>query len=346
VAKGPPGATDAIVPAWEHLKRVLFSPFNLRKWLMLGLVAFLAGMMQGGGGGGGGGNVGGAPGGPGGDFEDFAQRVADWARAHTDELIAGGTALVVVGIGLTLLMLYLSSVFRFIFLESVITNEVRIRESWGRNRAEGSSYMCWRIGFGLLVLLALALFVGLPLAAVLWPLVEARGTGAPSPAPVLLAMVYGIGMTLVLAIAAGLIGAMTRDFVLPIMYLRRIGTLDGWRHFWPILCGNKTGFVIYFLLKIALGIAAGMAGLIGGCLGIAVAAIPLAAIGALGCGLVLLLGITAWQWWFLAVLIPVGVALILLLGYWITCVLLPIPVYFQAYALKYLGFAQPELETI
>ncbi|MFQ5809217.1 MAG: hypothetical protein ACE5JM_06330 [Armatimonadota bacterium] len=333
------------MPAWEHLKRVLFSPFNLRKWLILALVAFLAGVMQSGGGGGGG-NFGGPPGGPGGDFEDFAEGVADWARAHTDELIAGGTALVVVGIGFTLLMLYVSSIFRFIFLESVITNEVRIRDSWGSNKAEGISYMWWRIGFGLLVLLVPAIFVGLPIAAAVWPLVGARGSAAANPGPILFAMVYGIGMIFVVAVVGGLISGMTRDFVLPIMYLRRIGALDGWRRFWPILCGKKKGFAIYFLLKIAFAIAAGIAAGIGGCLGIVVAAIPLAAIGALGYGLVLLLGITAWEWWFLAVLIPVGFVLLLLLSYWMNCVLLPIPVYFQAYALKYLGFAEPELETI
>lgn len=328
------------MPAWEHLKRVLFSPFNLRKWLALALVALLAGA------GGGGGNVGGRAGRQYGGFDDIRQHVADWAHAHADEVVASGLALAVVGIGLSLLMLYVTSVFRFIFMESVIANEVRIRQSWGRNKAEGVSFMWWRFGLGLLVLLAFALFVGLPIAAVVWPSVGASGSGAAGAGPVLLCIIYGVLMTFVLAIVGGLIAGMTRDFVLPIMYLRRIGTLDGWRHFWPILCANKMGFVIYFLLKIAFVMATGIVGAIAGCAGIVVAAIPLAAIGALGYGLVLLLGITAWQWWFLTVLVPVGLVLLALLSYWMTCVLLPIPVYFQAYALKYLGYVEPELQTI
>ncbi len=42
----------------------------------------------------------------------------------------------------------------------------------------------------------------------------------------------------------------------------------------------------------------------------------------------------------------VGLIIATLLGYWMTCVLLPIPVWFQSYALKYLGYVKPEAHTI
>jgi hypothetical protein len=333
------------MPAWEHMKRILFSPFDWRKWAALGLVALLAGTMQGGGNGGGG-NFGGGPGGPGGDFEDFKERVEDWWGTYQSEIIAGGAALVVIGIGLSLLMLYISSVFRFMFLEAVITDEVRIRHSWVRNKAVGISFMWWRLCLNLLATLALALFIGLPVAALVLPTAGGDwGSGLASGSGMLL-ILYAIFMIAALSIVGGLISAMTRDFVLPIMHRHRVSTLEGWHHFWPILCGNKVGFAVYFLLKIALSLGAGIASVIGACLGILVAAIPLGLIGLVGYGLVMAFDITTWNWWYLTGLIPVGFVLMLLLSYWMTCVLLPIPVFFQGYALKYLGYADAKLETI
>jgi hypothetical protein len=77
-----------------------------------------------------------------------------------------------------------------------------------------------------------------------------------------------------------------------------------------------------------------------------VAAIPVALLGLLGWALVAALGITTWSWWYLAILIPTGIGVVLLFSYLVTCVLLPIPVYFQSYALKYLSYVEPEAATI
>ncbi len=341
--RAPMSAAEAIMPALQNVKRVLLSPFSVRKWLKLGLIAFLAGVMGGGGSGGGGG-----PSGTGGlDFDHVGRQIVEWYQAHTDAIIAGAVGLGIVGLAVFLIMLYVSSIFRFIFMESVITTETRIRESWHRNKAEGLAYMWWRIGFGLASLLLVALLVGGPVTIlVLFVIGPARGGGFTAVGGAIVLVLVAIFFALICALVIGLISAMTRDFVLPLMYLRRIGAVAGWRAFWPILCGNKLGFLIYFLLKVVLAIAAGIAGMFGAIIGLLVAVIPLALIGLIGWGIVLLLGITAWNWWYLAVLIPVGLVIAMLLGYWMTCVLLPIPVWFQSYALKYLGYVEPTAETI
>ncbi len=333
------------MPALQNVKRVLLSPFSVRKWLTLALIAFLAGVVGSGGGGGGGGPSG--NGGP--DFDQMGPQIAAWYQAHTDAIIAGAIGVGIVGLAVFLIMLYVSSIFRFVFMESVITTETRIRESWHRNKAEGLAYMWWRIGFGLISLLLVALLVGGPVILVIFILGSARGGEGGGFAAVGGAVVLGlvaIFFALICALVIGLISAMTRDFVLPLMYLRRIRSVAGWRAFWPILCGNKLGFLIYFLLKFVLAIAAGIVGMFGAIIGLIVAVIPLALIGLMGWGIVLLLGITTWSWWYLAVLIPVGLVIAMLLGYWMTCVLLPIPVWFQSYALKYLGYVEPKAQTI
>jgi len=312
----------------------------VRKWLKLGLIAFLAGVVSGGGGGG--------PSGSGGpDFDQVGPQIVEWYQAHTDAIIAGAIGVGIVGLAVFLIMLYVSSIFRFIFMESVITTETRIREAWHRNKAEGLAYMWWRIGFGLASLLVVALLVGGPVTIlVVFIIGPARGGGFAAIGGAIVLGLVAIFFALICALVIGLISAMTRDFVLPLMYLRRIGSVAGWRAFWPILCGNKLGFLIYFLLKAVLGIAAGIAGMFGAIIALLVAVIPLALIGLIGWGIVLLLGITAWNWWCLAGLIPAGLVIAILLGYWMTCVLLPIPVWFQSYALKYLGYVEPKVQTI
>ena len=330
------------MPALQNVKRVLLSPFSMRKWLRLGLIAFLAGVVGGGGGGGGGGPSG--TGGP--DFDHVGRQIVDWYQAHTDAIIAGAVGLGLLGLAVFLIMLYVSSIFRFIFLESVITTETRIRESWHRNKAQGLAYMWWRIGFGVISLLVVALLVGVPVIFIIGAARSGQGDGFAAVGGAIVLVLVAIFFALICALVIGLISAMTRDFVLPLMYLRRIGSVAGWRAFWPILCGNKLGFLIYFLLKVVLAIAAGIVGMFAAIIGPLVAVIPLALIGLIGWGIVSLLGITAWNWWYLAVLIPVGLVIAMLLGYWMTCVLLPIPVWFQSYALKYLGYVAPEAETI
>ncbi len=331
------------MPALQNVKRVLLSPFSVRKWLKLALIAFLAGVV-----GGGGSGRGSWPSGNGGaDFAQVWPQIVDWYQAHTDAIIAGAIGVGIVGLAVFLIMLYVNSVFRFIFMESVITTEMRIRKSWHRNKAEGLSYMWWRIGFGLASLLLIALLVGGPVAIlVIFILGPAKGGGFAAVGGAIVLGLVAIFFALICALVIGLINAITRDFVLPLMYLRRIGSVAGWRAFWPILCGNKLGFLIYFLLKFVMAIAAWIASLFGVVIALLVALIPLALIGLIGWGIVLLLGITAWNWWYLAVLVPVGLVIVILLGYWMTCVLLPIPVWFQSYALKYLGYVEPDAQTI
>ena len=338
----PKSALDAVGAALENVKRVLFSPFSLRKWLLLALVAFVAGVVGGGGGGHGGGGRSG--GGPGGTAESAWSSVVAWYEANAELVLVGVVVGGVVLLGLGLAVLYARSVFRFIFLESVITAETRIGESWHKNKREGLAYMWWRIGFGLVTSIVLAVVVGLP-GLLVYSLVTGQAGDAAKVATIVLTVLVGVFLLLVCGVVIGLVDALTRDFVVPLMYVRRINVLEGWGALWPILRENKLSFVVYFLIKFVSAAVAGMARFLGVIVGLAAAAIVLGILGVGGWGLVAVLGIT-WEWWYLWVLVPLGIGVMLLLGYWITCVLLPIPVYFQSYALKYLGFVEPEAETI
>ncbi len=52
---------DPVTPAIDRVKLILFKPFELRKWFVIGFCAWLAYLGAGGGGGGGPGGGGGGP---------------------------------------------------------------------------------------------------------------------------------------------------------------------------------------------------------------------------------------------------------------------------------------------
>ncbi|MGQ9729801.1 MAG: DUF7544 domain-containing protein [Candidatus Zipacnadales bacterium] len=348
----PRSAVEAILPAWQNTKRILFENFSVRRWLKLALIAFLAGVI--GGGGSGGFNFpgpGGSPGssqGGGPDLQEAWQQILSWCQAHVQEIIIGVAVLGGLGLILALLWTYISSVFRFIFLESVVTGETAIRASWHRNKGQGFSFFLWRLGFGMVASLVIALVVGLP---ILFLVIFLSATTEHAPS---VKVIFGsIGLLLVIVfliliagIILGLVRALTCDFVLPLMYLNRIGVIEGWSRFWELLWDNKVGFLVYFLMKILITVVLGLVSLILGCCGLLVAFLPIAALGAVGYFIVQAAGITSWSWTYLWAIIPVGLVTVIGLGYWMTCVLLPVPVYYQSYALKYLGYVEPTAATI
>jgi len=340
-----PSAVDAIGPAFENVKRVLFAPFNLRKWLVLAFIAMFAGVM-------GGGSFqgrwnGGSQGQGGGvDVEAPFDWLASAWQSDPVAVIGFGASAVLLLVSIWLLMLYISSVFRFIFLESVVTGKPEVRAGWHRNKAEGAAYMWWQIGFGLIALSAFVLLGGWPLVVAISTLVGAsKAGGSAIGGAILLLVLFGL-WALFLALAIGVVSALTKDFVLPIMYKERLGTIAAWKRFWPVLRQSKWGFVVYFLMKFVMALVAVIASIICVVLALLVAAIPLALVGLGVWGAIAALGITSWSWWYLAVIIPAGIGVVMLLSYWVTCVLLPIPVYFQSYALKYLGYVEPKAATI
>ena len=359
VPEAPKSAVEALGPAWQNTSRILFESFNLRKWLKLGLIAWLAGVMGGRGsvnfpsgnygGGPSGGGTGGAGGGPPPPFASAWYEITSWFHSHAAAVIGGAIAIGVAVVVLVLVMAYVSSVFRFIFLESVITNKTRIRESWRRNSAEGLSYFLWKLGFGAIAVLAAAILVGGPLLLAFMALGASRGGTGPSGggiAGMILMTLLAILLAFVAAIILGLISAMTRDFVLPIMYVRRVGVIAGWREYWQLLCAHKGGFALYFLMKIVITFAAGIASLFLTVLGLLVAAIPLGLLAGVGYLVVMAAGIHSWDWAYLWGLVPAGIVILIGLSYWMCCVMLPIPVYYQSYALKYLGYVEPEVALV
>lgn len=262
-----PSVIEPINPAIERTKKVLFQPFDFGKWLRLGFCAFLMSLGEGGGYSGGG-HGGGGPGGPGGnaDFEP----VFEWVRENMTLIVTIAIAVVLFFFVLGLVITWLSSRGRFMFLDGVVRNRGAVVAPWREYRREGNSFFLFRVCLGFAGLAVVLLILGI-CALVALPDIQDRQFGGSAMAAIGAAIVLFIPFAIVMAF----IGTFLNDFVAPIMYLRRITTIEAWREFHRAMLSGRMGtFILYFLFKIVIGIAVGAIAMATMCLTCCIVAIP------------------------------------------------------------------------
>jgi hypothetical protein len=254
---------DPIGAAIDRTKRILFKPFNIRKWFVLGFCAFLAYLGEGGGGppGGGGGGGGGGPSGA---------EVVDWIKANLALVIAVGMIVLIVMLAIGLLILWVRSRGKFMFLDGVVHNRGAVVAPWKAFRLYGNSLFLFSVAlaFGMLVIVMLIVASGVMLA---WPDIRSSEFGSAS----ILAIVIGLLLLFGAGIVYCIIAVLLEDFVVPTMYLHSVPVMSAWRIVRAeVLAGNLGTIILYFLMKIVLAIAIGVIGFIGTCLTCCLAVIP------------------------------------------------------------------------
>ncbi|MES0447167.1 MAG: hypothetical protein ABUJ92_11530 [Desulfobacterales bacterium] len=247
---------EPIGPAFEKVKTILFSPFDLRKWFVIGFCAWLAFLGSGGGNGGGG-----RGGGPPDVHEGFGQ-----AKVFVLENLGWIIPVALIGVMLIIVLwlvsTWLSSRGRFMFLHCVAENKAEVKVPWAKFRQHANSLFLFRIVLGLIGFAV----IGLPcLLAVGLIAITIANNG--SVAAAVLGIVVIVLMIVAISIVFALIGKFTMDFVVPIMFLRTTSCTAGWREFLTILSVNKVRFVLYILFQIVIAIAIGAIFSIGFCIG-------------------------------------------------------------------------------
>lgn len=285
--------TESMGPAWETMKRILFRPFNLGTWFSFGFVFFLQSCIEGGGGNGlniprgnsGGGGFG-HPRGSGGDDtgNNLAQIVHDVASSihlpFAHSLSGGGSGsgldpsviviivaiACLVAIPLGILMMWLGSRGQMMAIRSVAIGQANVSEQWNATRDAGGKLFKFRLA---MTGIGLAMFVPIGGAGALVVLPAIRD-GAKIES--LLPLLIGLGVVaLLLMFPLLLVNAMARNFVAPIMLKHGIGAREGWKRFWAVGRSQVGGIVVFYLLRMLVGIGAGIVGIIAGfltcCLG-------------------------------------------------------------------------------
>lgn len=257
--------------AWARMKMILFNPFDLGKWLVIGFSAWLAGLAGGGGGGGFRFN-------PTRDHMSSphvrqALRSAwEHLRAHPNWL-----ALIIVGAAVLavifLLLLWISSRGKFIFLDNVVNDRARIVEPWHRFAQRGDSLFFWRLGFLLACLVALAVMGTLAV-------VSAGGFSGFGFSSVRATAITGLAVLAVFVwgIACACVPLFLDGFVVPVMYRDGFGAAEAWRRLLPWIESHLGSFFLYGLFLLGLGVALGvgvvLAGLLTCCVGLLLVALP------------------------------------------------------------------------
>ncbi len=264
---------DPLSRAWGRMKKALFSPFNLKKWFVVGFTAFLAGLTEGPGGGGGNG----IKKGMGekcdlGEIVDAPKHVLDWFLYSPERIILVSLGVLIVFV-LVALVVWLSSRGKFMFLHNVVLKRTEIVKPWNQYSNEGNSLCVWSIGFGLLCMVFFSLFTGFVFK--LLAQIHYHGFSAPD---MVLWIIGSAFLFLVFILIAGYVWLFLNDFVVPIMYKYKITVSDAWARFLPLFRENAFNFILYglllFLVYLAVGIVVVLFGFFTCCIGFFLLAIP------------------------------------------------------------------------
>jgi hypothetical protein len=235
--------TDPIGLAMERVRQVLFRPFDLGKWFVIGFCAWLAGLGERGFGGNGGSNH------RRGDIHQEFEHARTYVVQNLYWILPLAIFLFVFCLALWALFMWLNSRGKFMLLHCVALNRSEIVAPWNHFAALANSLFWFRIVLGLVgMLITLPLLVFMFLSAISMFRYNTWNFGG-----VMLLIGLFIGM-LLFGIFFALIRKLTTDFVVPIMYLRGSRCLAAWSEFRQLLGAHFGEFVLYILFQIVIGL--------------------------------------------------------------------------------------------
>lgn len=248
----PPAEISVTVPfsqAIDRVKQVLFQPFDLGKWFIIGFCAWLAQL----------GEQGfsfnfpsGSSSRRGGGAGEGLEQARDFAMQNLWWIVPLILTLICVVIGLWLVFTWLSSRGKFMFLHCVALDRAEVSAPWSQFSRQGNSLFLFRIVLGLISFLVTLPFLVLAALAV-FSMVRHE---AATVFGVLMLIALVLGLILV-AVGFFLVGKLTMDFVVPLMFLRGNSCLESWKEFLGLLRANPGHFLLYLLFQLVLAIAIG-----------------------------------------------------------------------------------------
>ena len=264
--------SDPLIKGWTRMKKILFSPFDLNKWFMIGFTAFLASLADCHRGNKGGSNnitdhnidIG--------DIAEFPATAWNWFLDHAwwATLIVLGIFVIII---LALLFNWLSSRGKFMFLDNVVHNRALVSQPWREFKKHGNSVFLWRLVFGLICLAIFSFIVFIFFSFIMSFHFGNYPLSAKIPAIIGMALLF-----LAFLILAGYINLFLYDFVVPIMYKENITVTKAWGKFLTLLSNHFWYFLVYglfiFLLMVIVVLLIIAGGLLTCCIGFLFIIIP------------------------------------------------------------------------
>jgi hypothetical protein len=244
--------------AFELMKRILFQPFDLKKWLVIGFAAFLGGHF---------GGIGfNFPTG----FGNLRQpqpsqkiNIPEQWQPWLPMIIIGFVIFVLV---LVIVLMWLKSRGSFIFTDCIVRNRSAIVEPWREYRTEGNSYFMFRL---VVMLMAMTAVVVL---AIVFVLLGFLASGHRQPSGVVMAVL--LIPLFICWIAFSILVNLIFLFMAPVMYRQRCPAPNAARQVLRLIFANPEPFILFCLFGIVLVLAMLVVGCVVTCFTCCIAAIP------------------------------------------------------------------------
>jgi hypothetical protein len=246
--------------AFELTNKILFQPFDLRKWLVIGFAAFLSGHFAG---------VGFNFPSPFGNFKSH-RATQNVIPPHLEQwkpwLAAAIVLFALLVFALIIALTWLKARGNFIFTDCVVRNQAAIAGSWREYRKEGNSYFFFLLAvmFSVLLLLAamLASFIGVG-----W-LKQRPGETLSITSIGLIVLLFVFWVSIIILVSV------ISYFMVPVMYRRRCRAVEAFRSVALLINQNLGSFFLFCLFSIVLILAVLMIGGIVTCATCCLAALP------------------------------------------------------------------------
>jgi len=243
--------------AFELMKRILFQPFDFKKWFVIGFAAWLATL-----GSGGGGILNYGP-----NRREDVQKVNNAiGQIPQPILITGVCLLVLFAVILIVLFAWLRARGSFMFIDCIVKNRGGIAEPWREFRKEGNSYFL----FSLLVGFILLIFAGLLSLPLVFPAIRDGNFLRTHDVYLISAIAAWVLLMILLVLAWSLIGS----FMVPIMYRQRCRASEAFIVVTRLIAVHPGEILLYCLFWFVLALATAIVTCLATCATCCIAAVP------------------------------------------------------------------------
>lgn len=253
-------AIDSLNLAISRTGRICFKPFSFGVWMAMALMAFLSG--------GGGGNFNfnlpgrwsssgtGSTSHPGAAFDEW--RI--WFYDHMFTILIVGGIILIAVLLLLVLFTWLNCRAKFVLIDQIVQRHGRIVEPWKAIAPQARSLFYYLMIFGPIFLIGYALIAGLGLL-IAWPDIQSQLFTSYA----ISAIIFGMLSFLVFSLFVAMVNAVVYLILVPVMYFHRIKMMEAYRVFKThIMPGNIGQILLFFVMKIVIGIGIGIASMIVG----------------------------------------------------------------------------------
>lgn len=249
---------DALDKAFGRTKKCLFEPFDFWKWMKLVIIVMLIGGIGGNFNGGGNSN----------SSDDYnlpesgsTDSFTDVFRGFANQVPTGTSQGLIIGIVVLIFVLilffsYVSSIMEFVFVESLVSNDVRFWEYSRRYMRKGLGLFLFRVLTGIL-LLAIIAVMALPFVL---PLIGTSGENfTDTIASNIISLIFLlISILLVTAIIGGVISSFI-NLSIPVAIYTESGIFRAFSYVFRQFRKDWKQIVVYWFGRILLGLVVGIA---------------------------------------------------------------------------------------